>query len=118
MRKFGTWVVSAAALAMVIVSAAQDVQARPGYTNPFKEAYPNLNEKVGEAKCNVCHFGSKKTDRNDYGVALSEALGAKNVKDAAKITEALKAVESKPSSTEGKTFGELIKAGELPGKAP
>lgn len=118
MRK-SLWSVGAVALAMSVMSAGQNVDARPGYAKVFKDTYPNLAEKADEAKCGVCHFGSKKTDRNDYGVAMSKAFGdIKNCKDDAKIKEVLTKIEAEKSSTEGKTFGDLIKAGELPGKAP
>lgn len=112
------WSVGAVALAMSVMSAGQNVDARPGYAKVFKDTYGNLAEKADEAKCGVCHFGSKKTDRNDYGMAMTTALGVKNCKDDEKIKEALKKIEAEKSSTEGKTFGDLIKAGELPGKAP
>ncbi|MGB4739433.1 MAG: hypothetical protein WBH50_14645 [Fuerstiella sp.] len=57
-----------------------------------------------------------KKKRNDYGVALTKTLGEKNVKDADKIKEALTKAEAEKNA-DGKTYGELIKAGELPGKA-
>jgi hypothetical protein len=52
---------------------------------------------------------------NNYGQALEKALGAKNVDDKAAILKALGAIEAQKSAAEGKSFGDLIKAGELPG---
>ena len=97
---------------------ASDVQARPPYLAAFKAEYPALMEKADTAKCNICHFGDKKSNKNDYGMAYGGKLGAKNVKEEAKLKEALVAAAGEKSSTEGKTFGDLITAGELPGKAP
>jgi hypothetical protein len=121
MSKSVTWMVFGLALAgLLVVSAASDVQARPKYMGEFKTAYPKLAEEADKVKCNVCHYGDKKTNRNDYGKAVGEGLGkdAKNVMDAKLIAEALKKAEAGKSSTEGKTFGDLIKEGKLPGKNP
>lgn len=118
MRKNGTWLVYGAVLAaLVFVVTAQDAQARPKYMGGFKEAYPALVSQADTVKCNVCHFGDKKTNRNDYGMAVGKALGEKNVMDAEKIKEGLKKAEAEKNA-DGKTFGELIKDGKLPGKAP
>ncbi len=117
MRKNGTWLVCGAVLAaLVFVATAQDAQARPKYMGAFKEAYPALVTQADTIKCNVCHFGDKKTNRNDYGMAVGKSLGEKNVMDAEKIKEGLKKAEAEKNA-DGKTFGELIKDGKLPGKA-
>lgn len=101
--------------ASFVVSSTAD--ARPKYPNVFKDVYPDLAEKADTAKCGICHFGEKKTNRNDYGDAMKEALGAKNVMDLDKVKAAIKKIEGE-TGKQGKTFGDLIKAGELPGKAP
>jgi len=105
---------------LVFVAAARDAQARPKYFATFKETYPKLAEEADKVKCNICHYGDKKTNRNDYGKAIAKSLGedAKNVMDAEKIKEALKKAEKEKSSTEGKTFGDLLNDGKLPGKNP
>ena len=116
MRKIWTWV--ACCVAVVAVAFAPEAQARPDYLNKgFIPEYPALKAEVETAKCGVCH-GTDKKVRNDYGKAVGEALGAKMVKDEEKIKAALKKAEAHKSSTEGKTFGDLIKDGKLPGKAP
>jgi hypothetical protein len=116
------WLVFGVAAGLMVALSAQSSQARPKYFATFKEAYPKLEEQANEKKCNVCHIGAtdKKT-RNDYGKALHKGLGGdaeKNVMDAEKIKEAIKKAEKEKSSTEGKTFGDLITAGKLPGKNP
>jgi hypothetical protein len=120
MRKSATWLVCGLALAaFVVASATREAQARPAYNTEFGKTYPKLEEKAKTVKCGVCHVGTEdKKTRNDYGKALDKALGTKNVKEADKIKEALKKIEKEKSSTEGKTFGDLIEAGMLPGKNP
>ena len=121
MRKSWTWIACGVAfVGAAMVSGPQDAQARPGYLKAFNTAYPKLKDAADVAKCGVCHFGEKKTNRNDYAKAMSEALGVgvKDVKVAADVEAALKKAEAGKSSTEGKTFGDLIKDGKLPGKNP
>ncbi|MGC4004835.1 MAG: hypothetical protein QM811_17650 [Pirellulales bacterium] len=73
-------------------------------------------EGDNKSSCNICHMGSSKKMRNAYGVALDALLDkAKDKADTKKMDEAFKTVEGEKSPG-GKTFGELIKAGELPGK--
>lgn len=106
---------------------ASKVEARPQYKAQFEKHYAEskIVEAAKEAKCNVCHYGKSKKNRNDYGKALSEHLSKavydelKKDKEALnkKISEALKAVEKK-KSVGGETFGDLIEAGKLPGTAP
>lgn len=118
MRKSWTWIACGVAFVAAALVGAPDAQARPGYLKSFNATYPALKDAAETAKCGICHFGEKKTNRNDYGKAMGEALGAKNVKADADIEAALKKTEAGKSSTEGKTFGDLIKDGKLPGKNP
>jgi len=99
-----------AALSLLVPGRSE---VRPQYFEAFKAGYPNVTAAAA-TKCVVCHSPESKKVRNAYGAALEAALGAKNVKDAETITAALKAAEAKPSGVEGKTFGDLLKAGELP----
>lgn len=117
MQKNGAWLVFGAVLAALVFVAGQEAQARPKYMGAFNEAYPALKAQAETMKCNVCHFGAKKSDRNDYGMAVGKSMGEKNVMDAEKIKEGLKKAEAEKNA-DGKTFGELIKDGKLPGKAP
>jgi len=100
--------------------SVQDANARPQYGKAVDAAYPDVAKKHGKdgkVSCAMCHPTKSKKERNNYGAALGEALGAKNVKDAAAITTALKKIESNDSSTAGISFGSLLKAGDLPGSS-
>lgn len=70
------------------------VEARPRYEKVWKEVYLN---KTTERQCGLCHaFGSGKFNtRTDYGRAIREALGAKDVKDENAIREALNKAKDK-----------------------
>jgi mono/diheme cytochrome c family protein len=74
---------------------------------------------VKTAKCNVCHKGKNKKERNAYGQALSELLDKKaDAKDIDKIRASLEkvaAMPSNPADAASPTFGALIKEGKLPG---
>jgi cytochrome c553 len=85
------------------------------YRTEFSKKYKT--ELAGtKLTCGVCHAngGKNKKKRNDYGSAVQKALGAKKVKDKAKISKALDEAAKKESHMKGKTFGDLIKAGTLP----
>lgn len=78
------------------------------------KAYAELVEKV---KCNVCHKGKSKKEKNAYGEALDKLLDKKeDAKNKAKIIESLDKVADE-KSPDGPTFGELIKEHKLPGGA-
>jgi adenosylmethionine-8-amino-7-oxononanoate aminotransferase len=79
-----------------------------------KEGTP-LAAAVATAKCNVCHVGDSKKERNAYGQALAERLDKKqDMKNVEKIRQALAEVAALPSAVDGKTFGDLIAEGKLP----
>jgi hypothetical protein len=102
----------------VIVLTGTDVSARPKYAKAATAKYPDLVKKHGtngKLSCAVCHPVKSKKKRNNYGLALSKHLTKKNESDVDKITAALTKTEADKSATDGKTFGDLIKAGELPG---
>jgi hypothetical protein len=104
---------------IVCLTSARNAEARPQYLGMWLQTYPTVAEKndvKNSVKCNVCHVGPKKTNRNDYGKAIVKALdGKKNVRKKADFVDALKTAE-KEKNTEGKTFGELLEAKELPSK--
>jgi hypothetical protein len=96
-----------------------EVNARPQYKETFEKNYPTLAAEVTKVKCGVCHPPAaveKKKVRNNYGQALQKALNAKNVEDKDVILKALSKIEAEKSASDGKTFGDLIKTGALPGK--
>ena len=64
--------------------------------------------------CGICHPGKSKKERNEYGKALNKLVTKADKDDAKKIADALKSTESEKNAA-GKSFGDLIKAGTLPG---
>ena len=99
----------------VLFVAAETADARPQYFDTFKEKYPNVMD-AAKQKCNVCHFGKSKKNRNNFGEAFGKTLGQKNVPKAMQepVKEALTKTEPEKSAVEGKTFGDLLKEGKLP----
>lgn len=92
-----------------------NAEARPQYNKAFKAAYGEKFEgKDVSLKCDVCHDKKSKKKISKYGLDMKEKLGGKNVKDADAINAAFKAVAGMDSQTDGKTYGELLEAGELP----
>jgi hypothetical protein len=114
-----SWI-AAAALALVASLAPRPAFAIKQFADEFKAVYVKegtpLAAEVETAKCNVCHVGKSKKDRNAYGEALAQRLDKKEDKDNKdKIRKALEEVAALPSQESGKTFGDLIQAGKLPG---
>jgi hypothetical protein len=117
------------AMVVVVVGAS----SRPAFAikeffDEFKAVYvkpdsSDANDKalvaeVETAKCNVCHVGSSKKERNSYGNALADLLDKKeDKKNPEKIRQALDTVAAMPSADGAPTFGELLKQGKLPGAA-
>ena len=107
----------AVALGLFAAVSSQAV-ARPKYKDVMSAEYAELAKKHGtdgKLTCAVCHPDKDKKIRNNYGTAFGKALPKKNETDEAKIKEALTKAGGEKSATEGKTFGDLIKANELPG---
>lgn len=98
--------------------------AHKEFLEEFKKVYvpeegTPLAKEVETAKCNVCHAGSSKKERNAYGNALDKLLDKGDKKDVDKIRKSLDAVAALPSDPEKKdspTFGALLKEGKLPAK--
>jgi len=105
---------------MFVIMDTNTVEARPNYKKVILKVYKD-NDKLKALGCIACHEpkadNPKKADakkRNPYGAAFGKALGMKKVKDADKIEEALEKAAAEKSKVEGKTFGDLLKAGEAP----
>lgn len=119
------WLMGVVAAA-VALGSARDAFAIKQFADEFKAMYVKegtpLAAAVESAKCNVCHAGKSKKDRNAYGNALAELLDKDaDKKDAAKIQAALAEVAglpSDPAKADSPTFGSLIEAGKLPGGDP
>ena len=72
-------------------------------------------------KCNVCHVGKDKKERNAYGKALDERLDKKADKEnKGKIRKMMEEVAALPSGdkSDSPTFGALLKEGKLPVAVP
>lgn len=122
-----------AVLVMAVVAcvacAARPALAIKQFQDEFKAVYVKADSSdpaekalaaaVEGAKCNVCHKGKEKKDRNAYGEALAAILDKKeDAKNVDKIRKALETVAAQPSADGGPTFGDLIKMGKLPGGDP
>lgn len=121
-------VVLGTGVALLVGASSRPAFAIKEFFDEFKAVYVkpdsgDANEKalaaeVETAKCNVCHAGSNKKERNAYGNALADLLDKKeDKKDTAKIRGSLEKVAAMPSGDGKPTFGELIKQGKLPGAA-
>jgi hypothetical protein len=117
MKKF---VVMMAAVAVAVgVNLSVDTEsadARPQYKKEFDAKYMQegsaLQAALKTSNCNVCHQGKMRKNRNDYGASLAKALGEKDVKDPAKINQALEKAAAEKSGKDGPTFGSLLKDGK------
>ncbi len=128
MKKAGILTICGMVAAM-LVGFVGTADARPDYKKAHDAKYSDssIAPLLKEAKCNACHYGKKKSDRNDYGKALIKVglteekykeLKKEHKEDFAKlIKESLEKV-LKEKADGGKTFGELIEAGKLPGTNP
>lgn len=111
------WMLGAAIVAVMFAAGPRQAEARPAFPGVFAKQYPALKDTVKKVKCAVCHpteDNKKKKKRNNYGKALEKALGAKNVKDKAKVATMMVKIEKEKSAIKDMTFGDLIKAGKLP----
>jgi hypothetical protein len=120
-------VVAGLVVAVVALSTARPAFAIKQFSDQFVEVYVKadgtdaekaLAAAVETAKCNVCHFGKSKKDRNAYGQALADLLDKKEDKDnVEKIRASLEKVAAM-EGPDGVTFGDRMKAGKLPADAP
>jgi hypothetical protein len=116
-------------LGLVVIGwSVNSASALPPFNKEWTAKYVEGNgnakfvEAVGTAKCNVCHQGTSKKEHNEYGKAVKKYLTKakyteiKEDEAAGKkyILESLQKAEAEKSAA-GKTWGELLKAGTLPG---
>ena len=89
---------------------------KPDSTDPAEQLFA---EAVATAKCNVCHVGKSKKNRNPYGIQLAELLNKSTDKDNKERIQAafdkVAAIKADPDNPDAPTFGQLIAAGKLPG---
>ncbi|MGQ9574053.1 MAG: aldose epimerase family protein [Thermoguttaceae bacterium] len=105
------------------------VRADPTFRTAFVARYVNrassdpkqkaFAQAVERARCNICHEGVDKKDRNAYGRALAGLLDRdRDAGNEERIRAALDKValmKADPGDPASPTFGELIEAGILPG---
>jgi hypothetical protein len=104
-------------VAACLLSAPEQAQARPQYVGAVAKKFEAVKAGLDEKKCGVCHGdgGKNKKQVSDFGKAIAKALGEKNVKDEAKLSEALdKVAAMKVKEGADGTYGDLLKAGKLP----
>ncbi|HWL07486.1 MAG TPA: hypothetical protein VNQ76_03710 [Planctomicrobium sp.] len=123
MKKLGSVLSLCAIASLMCLFAPHQAEARPPYMKGFNEKYgevETIKARAEELKCGVCHGegGKNKKVVSDYGKALGQALGGKNVKEAEKIAKAYETIEAKKDNGSDKTYGEELKAGKLPKLAP
>jgi hypothetical protein len=130
------WMLAVVALVSLAMSV-RSVNALPPINIQWHEKYSALKEAVVKAygeestdKCNVCHIpGKGKKEKNAYGLTVGKFVTKARITkikedagddaDAAAeatkkyILEGLSKVEGEKGAN-GKTFGEMIKAGTLP----
>ncbi len=119
---------------LAVAIAPKNADAIPAFKKAFDQRVTNvikdakLVATIKAAKCNVCHYvdGDKKSkkQKNDFGVAMAKLLKKDNYKSTRiaaepdKVKAELDAAFEKLMATKnakGKTYGELLKAGDLPG---
>lgn len=114
------------AFAVVLVCVTSSVNARPQYNKEHLKKYEGapVEDALKEAKCNACHYGKSKKNRNDYGKALEKAGLTKAKFDELKgdgdalSDHVQKALEKVLEGDAGKEFSDRIKAGKLPADNP
>lgn len=113
---------------VAIVWCVNSASALPPFNKEWRAKYVEGNsnakfvEAVEAAKCNVCHQGTSKKEHNEYGKAVQKYMTKakyNEIKDdeaAGKkyILEGLQKAEGEKGGN-GKTYGEMLKAGTLPG---
>ena len=131
MKKFCVWMAMPVMAAAVMLTGNSawaikpfEVEFKKMYYKPdgdanqkkLAEAIDKITTGEGDMKssCAICHPGKSKKERNDYGMAINKLLKKADTDDAKKIADSIKATEGEKNAA-GKTFGELIKAGMLPG---
>jgi len=87
--------------------------------NPKDKQFAAL---VAKAKCNICHEGTSKKNRNVYGRELAKLLDRRkdknNVKKIRQALDTVAKLRSNPKDKRSPTFGELIARGQLPAGNP
>jgi hypothetical protein len=94
--------------AVALCLSVNSAYAVKPFLDEFVKKYPDV-KGAADKKCGVCHEGTDKKVRNDYGKALNAFIKKGDAKDTAKINEAFDKV-----AKENAKFGDNLKAGKLP----
>ena len=127
MKKLFALVLCSCVALCLLLPGVKLADARPPFKTEFDAMYvkkdsqdpkeKSLAEAVDKVKCNVCHVGKVKKDKNEYGKELGKLLGKADLKNKPKIQDALKQVgkiKSKAGDDTSPTYEDLIKDGKLP----
>lgn len=133
MRKM-FWLAACGALgaAVLVWPRTAAIRADTAFRNEFIAKYVKPDSKdpkdiawaeaCDKARCNICHEGLLKKNRNAYGKSLAKLLSRKaDTENKEKIRAALHQVAKEkvdPKDPKSPTFGDLIKAAKLPGAGP
>jgi hypothetical protein len=131
MKKVGIMLLCGLVAAM-LVGYVGNADAFPDYPKVIDKVkgLEKIKAEATEAKCNVCHYGKSKKNRNDFGKALSKAGLTKELYDKSRegkegdakldaVAEILNEhVDKVLKDDEGKAFKERIEAGKLPAENP
>ena len=94
--------------AVALCMSVNSAYAVKPFLDEFLKKYPDV-KAAADKKCNVCHEGTDKKMRNEYGKALNAHLKKTDAKDTAKINTAFDTV-----AKDNAKFGDNLKAGKLP----
>ncbi|MFL2865788.1 MAG: hypothetical protein ACJZ8Y_11295 [Pirellulaceae bacterium] len=116
--------------AVTFIATAEKAQAIPAFAKAFTERYVSTSKNadfvatVKEKKCNLCHFGTSKKNKNDFGKAVAKHFKKANY-SSTRVREEAAAVKKEfddglkkvlaEKNPAGKTYQSLIEAGKLPG---
>ncbi|MBA63871.1 MAG: hypothetical protein CMJ76_16070 [Planctomycetaceae bacterium] len=117
-------------IVVALASTAEQSQAIPAFAKAFTERYVNTSKNaefvtaVKQAKCNLCHFGTSKRNKNDFGKTFAKHLKRTDYnstrfrEEAATVKKefdvGLKKILAEKNPA-GKTYQSRIENGELPG---
>lgn len=91
------------------LSLCSGALAKPAFYEVISAKYHfAADSPAAKAKCRICH--TRPPQRNEYGALVDQQLGDKET-----ITPSmLEAIEGKTGTGQTQTYGELLKAGQLP----
>ena len=113
--------------AYAIPEMFENFKAKYVAQDPQNDKQKGFASAVESTKCNVCHKGKKKSDRNRYGIELAKLVDKNELKANLKKDEAatkkelaaafdkVAALPYESGNDDSPTFGQIIALGRLPG---